>query len=268
MPTITTTQSDVIKPVKVIFAQESLLEYPQMWCKVYIEGEVFEQAQFAEMLIKAHCTKAHTPDEADMVFFTGGADVNPLLYGEKPHSQTKYDDARDARDMELYEKCLKEGIPMIGICRGAQFLHVMNGGKLFQHVDNHYGDHDMWDLRQRKLIKTVSSVHHQMIMPGTTKNIEIIAHTSSVSKNRWVNDKDVRVGGSADIEAFFYRDSCCLGIQGHPEYRTYDEFTKWSLDTILSVVYENPDTKYVDKKLRIDPEILSQREALQAGKMN
>ena len=72
----------------------------------------------------------------DGVLFTGGADINPALYGEKqtPHGTGKYNDVRDLSDILLMKQALKINIPMFAICRSFQMLSVICGGKLIQDV--------------------------------------------------------------------------------------------------------------------------------------
>ena len=63
---------------------------------------------------------------ADLVLFAGGEDVDPSLYNEKPHTTTYSNINRDISEKKIYQKAKYLGIPCIGICRGNQFLCVMN----------------------------------------------------------------------------------------------------------------------------------------------
>lgn len=236
----------------VTFLRDTALTYPDLWMDVYIAGSPSEERQFAEMFIRARCKKAATPLDADLVVFTGGPDVDPTLYQERPHSSTRVDISRDKKDLELYQLCKAEGIPMLGICRGAQFLHVMQGGKLYQDVDQHHGEHPIWDLKNKKLVLGVSSVHHQLVRPH--EGMEIIATCAGRSKLRHLNDKEYETGAGKDIEAFFYPKTCVIGIQGHPEYFGYDAFTHWSLHLINQLVMENHSIEYRNRKCRIKEE--------------
>jgi gamma-glutamyl-gamma-aminobutyrate hydrolase PuuD len=230
----------VLKSRKVQLMPGGTVEYPDLWLKVYVEGPEHETRPFAEMFVRSWCSKADTPDQADLVVFAGGEDVNPIFYDEEAHPQTSFNTKRDERDMILYADCLDKGIPMLGICRGAQFLHVMNGGKLYQHVDKHVGEHPMWDVRNKMIIEKVSSVHHQMCMRNVANGMQVLGE-SSVATERWKNKTDKVRGSMADVEAFFYRDTCCLGIQGHPEYRGYDQFLRWTFQQINDLIVCNPD---------------------------
>lgn len=233
--------------------------WKETYLEVYVAGNRNEQAQFAEMLIHSRCTKAKSPETADLVIFTGGPDVNPALYGEECHYTTRYSDPRDNEDIALYLKCVEQGIPMLGICRGAQFIHVMRGGKLYQDVDEHQGDHHMWDTRKNYCISIVSSVHHQMVRPGNP-GMEVLAECHR-SKKRWLNKLICdQTAGHKDIEAFFYRDICAIGIQGHPEYRGYTKFAQWTVELLDDLICCNPDLDWINKNRRINADLRAQRD--------
>lgn len=232
-----------------------------LWMEIYIEGDDFEKHAFSTMFLKAKCRMAKTPETADLVVFTGGVDVDPALYGEEKHWKTETPDhKRDARDMELYAKCFELGIPMFGVCRGAQFLHVMNGGKLYQHVNNHVGDHEMWALKSGNVKGyeriMVSSVHHQMCI----KNEEmVLLGDSSKATERWINNKDKVEGSKLDVEAYFYPDTCCLGVQGHPEYSGYDQFLEWCIDQMDKFIFSSPETELRGRYRRLKQSVMDGR---------
>lgn len=226
------------KPHRVTMFKGSLRPYPELYLEVFIAGPKWEEQAFAEMFTHAKCYKAASPEKADLVVFVGGADVTPSLYGEVEHSQTSTNHDHDQADLELYKMCFEQGIPMLGICRGAQFGHIMNGGKLYQDVDHHYGDHQIYDVIERRVVNPVSSVHHQMVVRND--KMEVVAENGN-ARTRWLNPLEKVTGNKMDVEAFFYRDTCFLGIQGHPEYRNYDTFLRWSLDKLVHYFAENPD---------------------------
>ena len=69
----------------------------------------------------------------DGFLFTGGQDVAPQLYGEalKP-TCGELCPARDTLERELLRQALERDKPILGICRGLQFLNVALGGTLYQ----------------------------------------------------------------------------------------------------------------------------------------
>lgn len=69
----------------------------------------------------------------DGFVFTGGQDVAPEIYGET----VKFDNVgcckkRDALERALLEKALQQDKPILGVCRGVQFLNAALGGTLYQ----------------------------------------------------------------------------------------------------------------------------------------
>lgn len=244
----------------VLVKRDVAIEMPALYLDIHVippwEGDTSEERAFAKMFARSYCRKAVSIDSADLVIFTGGEDVNPALYGADRHPATFMNSDRDAREQELFEHCVLNGIPMLGICRGAQFLHVMHGGKLWQDVDHHNGDHSIWDIRERRPIPRVSSVHHQMVMRQPELGMEVLAD-SDVARKRWADGSpsNCEHGTRNDVEAYFYRDTCTIGIQGHPEYHGYHQFMQWSLKKIDELVITNPDVEYVGGSRRIKADI-------------
>lgn len=160
--------------------------------------------------------------DADLLQFTGGADVSPDLYGEHPHPQTYSDKGRDGREsMTFIANSGKK--PMAGICRGGQFLNVMNGGSMYQDVDGHavIGVHEAVDVRTGRTIP-VSSTHHQMMRPSPKGNVLCVA-AKATYKEHMVGNMAHRVDGTEenDVEVVLYKDTNCLCFQPHPEFSVH-----------------------------------------------
>jgi putative glutamine amidotransferase len=74
-------------------------------------------------------------DLLDGVLVTGGADVDPAAYGERPHRATAAAGAeRDAFELLLVRAAGERDLPCLGICRGMQVVNVAYGGALEQHL--------------------------------------------------------------------------------------------------------------------------------------
>jgi putative glutamine amidotransferase len=74
-------------------------------------------------------------DLLDGVLVTGGADVDPSAYGERPHAETAPATAdRDAFELLLVRAAAARDLPCLGICRGMQVVNVAYGGALEQHL--------------------------------------------------------------------------------------------------------------------------------------
>jgi putative glutamine amidotransferase len=73
----------------------------------------------------------------DGLLITGGADLDPALYGEAPDGANPADPGRDALDAAAFEAATRRGVPVLGVCRGLQAINVFSGGRLVQHLDHH-----------------------------------------------------------------------------------------------------------------------------------
>lgn len=169
---------------------------------------------FAEIL-----SLADNFEEADVAMFTGGSDVTPSIYGEKNAGLSHSFLERDQEELEYYKQIVARKMPMIGICRGSQFITAASGGRLFQHVDNHAlaGTHPI--QTDNGDVLDMSSTHHQMMRPAG--NFRIIAWCEHRSP-RYLTEKQAFTVKDVDIkvdpEIVFYPDIKALCIQGHPEY--------------------------------------------------
>lgn len=78
-------------------------------------------------------------DKVDGILLTGGHDVDPTLYGEKMVCSSVIPcGRRDGMEQELLKQALEKDIPILGICRGIQFLNVYLGGTLYQDLPSQY----------------------------------------------------------------------------------------------------------------------------------
>ena len=155
-------------------------------------------------------------DEADMFQFTGGADVSPHLYGEAPHPRTHTSPARDESEVHAFNVIRKMGKPMAGICRGGQFLNVMNGGAMFQHVDAHTRSHEIFTPDGERIC-FATSTHHQMMIPSKDAEIIAIANESSQREYMDKGGPQYLTGAHDDTEVVYYDATKSLCFQPHPE---------------------------------------------------
>jgi len=64
----------------------------------------------------------------------GGDDISATLYGGELMPDVRLDPERDALERPLIRSALERGIPILGICRGAQMINVSLGGTLYADV--------------------------------------------------------------------------------------------------------------------------------------
>ena len=101
-------------------------------------------------------------DGLDGLVVTGGRDVDPATYGQEPHASTDEPARdRDAWEFALVRGALARGLPLLGICRGAQVLNVALGGTLHQHLPDVVGHY------QHQLGNAMFSTSPIQTVPGT-----------------------------------------------------------------------------------------------------
>jgi len=180
-----------------------------------------------EMFAEAGYDLTHDPEEADLICFTGGRDVNPNLYFADPDPTTDSPNyKRDAECVALYNFAVANGLPCVGICRGAQFITVMQGGSLIQNVDQmHPAFHNVVMTEGPNENMIVSSGHHQAMLPHRTVQVIGKADDGIVE----ITHKE-RGGHGGPNE---------LCVQGHPEWcKPEHEFRVWFLDAVKHMLDE------------------------------
>lgn len=194
--------------------QPKFVKAPTIWLP-------HDNAQVREMFVKRGWKVTFKENEADFIVFHGGADICPILYGEKPVTECGGPHLdRDRLEVRVFNK-YRHHKPFIGICRGAQMLNVLNGGRLWQHVNNHTNDHEVEDWTGKTY--KVTSTHHQMMIPANDGVVYATASEATLKKADGVikhivpdqqleDDDEVVIYYGATDKLFSY----CF--QPHPEY--------------------------------------------------
>lgn len=114
--------------------------------------------------------KDRLPEKLDLLILTGGSDIHPKAYGERPSGAIGWSLERDENELGILYEVLERGLPtaVLGVCRGLQLLNVFFGGTLFQDINSigsgHPGSHEIVHLVEDtkfSWLKTVNSMHHQ-----------------------------------------------------------------------------------------------------------
>lgn len=188
-----------------------------MKCKVYVEAN---DAGIIQMFRQAGYQVVNDINDAELICFSGGADVSPMLYQATKHPRTFSAPARDELCSNIFHSFPE--LPFVGICRGGQFLNVINGGEMWQHVDGHaiQGTHLAKDVSDGKKYQ-VTSTHHQMMIPAPHAEVIMTADISTRREFEYPSDTDYRKE-LPDIEVVYYEDTNSLCFQPHPEYVSAD----------------------------------------------
>jgi GMP synthase-like glutamine amidotransferase len=167
-------------------------------------------------------------EDADLVVFTGGSDVDPSYYNEPKGRYTGSGGVRDVFEMSLFQAALEANIPMFGICRGHQLICAALGGTLIQHVQHHSG-HTV--KTYDGLAFAANSYHHQMIRPkGITDKYKVLGWVNNGSPYHLDGNNEQIVfdeNETPEIEVIAYPELNIMSIQGHPEWQEPGAYNNW-----------------------------------------
>jgi len=153
----------------------------------------------------------------------GGEDISPYWYEEKAvraHASNS-PSHREMIESIYVDECFEKKIPILGICRGAQFMCAYLGGSLWQHVDNHaVGDRGHEMIFEGKICRT-NSYHHQMMRPRG--EMEVLAWVGPpLSRSKW-GEVEFLDCEEPEPEIVYHRSKKVLMIQGHPEWAAEED---------------------------------------------
>jgi gamma-glutamyl-gamma-aminobutyrate hydrolase PuuD len=170
-----------------------------------------------------------TLDALDGIVFSGGADVDPSIYGADPHPETDEPQARrDESELELLRAALERDMPTLAICRGFQLLNVARGGDLVQHLPETVGSDN------HKQVPGEFAEHPVEVKDGT-RLAGIVGAGGGVTSHHHqaigrVGEGLVETAWAADGTLEAVEDPSrrfALGVQWHPEaaedQRLFDE---------------------------------------------
>lgn len=161
-------------------------------------------------------------DRLSGVLLSGGPDLDPSAYGRANHPELgRTEPQLDVFEVELAREADVRGLPILGICRGAQALNVARGGTLHQHIPE----------------ITDGSIAHRQRQPGTEVTHEVcIAKRSGlaavvgdgrVAVNSFHHQSVDQLGGGLRAVAWAddgiiegiegLGESLLLGVQWHAE---------------------------------------------------
>jgi putative glutamine amidotransferase len=155
-------------------------------------------------------------EPGDCVVVWGGADISPSLYNKAVSKYTHADvkpSHRDKVEWAMMQRAKELGLPIIGICRGAQMLCALAGGTLIQHVNNHGGHHSV--VTDTGDTFPVNSIHHQMMNPTGVDHL-VWAQTQH-RQSEYFYDVDEKIDMPNEPEFLYFPTVRGFAIQWHPE---------------------------------------------------
>lgn len=152
-------------------------------------AEAISQAGGVPIVIPPTADAAAVSELIDGWLIPGGADIDARHWGEENHALAELQDpARFASEASLFRAVSKE-LPIFGICYGCQFLNVIEGGSLIQHLpdlgkEGHSGGTlQRYAVQPSRFAEIVEqsevsgrSFHHQAI-GRVAESLRVVAHS-------------------------------------------------------------------------------------------
>jgi putative glutamine amidotransferase len=188
----------------------------------------------------------------DGFLFTGGDDIHPRFYKERPLAGTRLKLASDRRvrfELELFKAVVRSKRPVLAVCYGAQLANVALGGTLYQDIERQVpeaikhgpagpGDiiyHPVSILEGTRLCSIMSSV----AMRDRAIRVRSAHHQSIKNPGRGLRLAAVSADGV--FEALESRGKTFLiAVQWHPEKTPSDRSTRKLFEALVSASRRRP----------------------------
>ena len=164
--------------------------------------------------------------ELDGLLLEGGSDIAPETYGETPlRPEWKGDRVRDLYEIALLREFVRQGKPVLGVCRGAQVINVAYGGTMHQDIElqiegsRNHRDWEIYDQNFHEIDLTPGSGLSQLY-PGTAKaKINTVHHQGLKDLGKGLK-VEARCPVDQVIEAVRLDSPTdwVFGVQWHPEF--------------------------------------------------
>jgi putative glutamine amidotransferase len=161
-------------------------------------------------------------DRLSGVLLSGGPDLDPAGYGSTAHPELgDIEPQLDLFEVQLAREADARGLPILGICRGAQALNVARGGTLHQHLP------DVTDgsVVHRQRVAGTETTHDVRIAPRS--GLAAVVGASRLAVNSFHHQSVDQLGSRLRAVAWAddgvvegiegWGKSLLLGVQWHAE---------------------------------------------------
>ena len=162
----------------------------------------------------------------DALLIPGGNDVDPALYNEKPDKCLEQTDPEfDHYVSNVVSQAAARGIPVLGICRGLQFLNVWAGGTLWQDLPSRPPSGTNVVHRILRASGEAAPCYHEItIKEGSfmfrlfkTRRLKVNSYHHQGIKTLAARFHPVAWADDGLVEAFEDDSGTIAGVQFHPE---------------------------------------------------
>jgi putative glutamine amidotransferase len=173
-------------------------------------------------------------DRLDGLLITGSvSNVEPKHYGgEASEPGTLHDPDRDATTLPLIRMAVRDGVPLLAVCRGIQELNVALGGTLHQRLWEVPGRFDHRSDKSKPPIERYEPVHSVTLRKGgplakLARADEIVVnslHAQAIDRLAPALQSEAQAEDGT-IEAVSVRSarSFAIGVQWHAEWRATED---------------------------------------------
>ena len=139
---------------------------------------------------------------ADGFLFSGGDDIHPRYYGEKPLADmTISPDERTEFETALLREAMLLRKPVLGVCLGAQLINVTLGGSLYQDIPTQIAD--PLNHRDQHNIKIVEGTMLYKMFVTMNEHVAIMCHPECISGSQTMPGQEILNQVQNDREAVF-----------------------------------------------------------------
>ena len=148
----------------------------------------------------------------------GGNDIDPGIYGGDVSESRSIDPSRDAYELKVLELAEERGVPVMGICRGAQLINVHRGGTLVSDLSNvRVHTSNKGTLLPRKSVSITGGSKLASLIGSETSRVNSLHHQAvdRTGDGLVVSavDRDEIVQAIESVDG-----PLRVGVQWHPEY--------------------------------------------------
>lgn len=173
----------------------------------------------------------------------GGSDVSNIYYNQPNSGHLGIDEGTDEIEYKDFQKAIKLGRKIIGICKSSQWGAALAGGAIFQDISHPY-QHELVTYDGQRIL--CNSGHHNMQDVSNLKEGEdyrLLAYCESLSPYH-INGFGENIKCEKEAEVVFYPKIKFLSFQNHNEgiygNPRFSKMIKWSQDIL---------NKFLDDKL-------------------